>query len=115
MLPAKHRLTDAGSYRHVIRTGRRAAAPTMVLHLAAPDPIGEPTLGPRVGFVVSKPVGNAVTRNRVQRRLRHLVRQQLQVLPDSCALVIRALPAAAVAPSAELDADLRRCLRRVTS
>lgn len=115
MLPAEHRLTDAGSYRDVIRTGRLAAARTMVLHLAAPDPLGEATVGPRVGFVVSKAVGGAVTRNRVQRRLRHLVRQQLQLLPDSCALVIRALPTAGAASSAELDADLGRCLRRVTS
>lgn len=112
MLPAEHRLTDAGSYRLVVRTGRRAAARTLVLHLAS-DPRGAGV--PRVGFVVSKAVGSAVTRNRVQRRLRHLVRQHLEGLPDTCALVIRVLPAAATATTAELRADLDRCLRRVTS
>lgn len=29
---------------------------------------------PRVGLVVSKSAGNAVTRNRIKRRLRHIVR-----------------------------------------
>jgi ribonuclease P protein component len=69
---------------------------------------------PRVGFVVSRAVGNSVTRNRVQRRLRHLAREHLASLPPSGVLVIRAQPAAANASSAELGADLARCLQRVT-
>ncbi len=64
--------------------------------------------------MVSKAVGNAVIRNRVKRRLRHLCREQLSELPGSGALVVRALPAAATASSAELRADLVRCLQRVT-
>ncbi len=85
-----------------------------MLHLAVQAP-GDPA---RVGFVVSKAVGNAVVRNRVKRRLRHLTREQLPVLaglPGSAVLVVRALPPAAGATAAELDADLRRCLIRVTS
>ena len=39
---------------------------------------------PRVGFVVSKAVGNAVTRNRVKRRLRHLAREHVIVAPGRC-------------------------------
>jgi ribonuclease P protein component len=66
-----------------------------------------------VGFVVSKAVGNAVTRNRVKRRLRHLVREQLDALPQPGALVVRALPDSSGASGAELAADLTRCLRRV--
>jgi len=65
----------------------------------------------RVGFVVSRAVGNAVVRNRVQRRLRHAVRDELAGLAGSV-LVVRALPAAAQASYAELDADLQRCLTR---
>ena len=71
-----------------------------------------------MGFVVSKAVGNAVVRNRVKRRLRHLTREELpvlQALPGSVVLVVRALPAAAQASYEELAADLSRCLGKVTA
>jgi ribonuclease P protein component len=83
-----------------------------VLHLAGPlDAVeGEPA---RVGFVVGKTVGAAVVRNRVRRRLRHLVRDRLAELPPASTLVVRALAAAADASYAELRDDLARCLGRV--
>ncbi|GAA4433055.1 hypothetical protein GCM10023148_38740 [Actinokineospora soli] len=68
---------------------------------------------PRVGFVVSKAVGNSVVRHRVTRRLRHVVRDRLGTLPPGSALVVRALPRAADATSAELGADLDAALRRL--
>ena len=76
---------------------------------AAPGPA-------QVGFTVSKAVGNAVTRNRVKRRLRHLTREHLQPLeelPGRAALVVRALPASAEASYDDLGADLARTLARV--
>jgi ribonuclease P protein component len=60
----------------------------------------------RAGFVVSKAVGGAVIRNRVRRRLRHLVRDRLTGLPAGATLVVRALPGAAEASYARLGADL---------
>ena len=108
MLSSAHRLTDGASFREAVRTGRRCGARTVVVHLAPGSGAGTP----RVGFVVSKAVGDAVTRNRVKRRLRHLAREHVSSLPDSALLVVRALPAAATATSAELSADLERCLRR---
>jgi ribonuclease P protein component len=69
--------------------------------------------GPRVGFVVSKAVGNSVTRHRVVRRLRHLIRERLGTLPVRCSLIVRALPSAAAASSAELGQDLDAALRRL--
>ncbi|WP_193613011.1 ribonuclease P protein component [Nocardioides lijunqiniae] len=108
MLPPEHRLTDADTFRRASRTGRRSSSRTLVVHLAPLD------VGPvRAGFVVSKAVGNAVVRNRVKRRLRHLVRERLGTLPVSSALVVRALPAASSAATPELAADLDRCLGRV--
>lgn len=74
----------------------------------APSSYGEP----RVGFVVSKKVGNAVCRNRVKRRLRHLMRERLGVLPHGATLVVRANPAAADASSDGLGRDLDHCLIR---
>jgi ribonuclease P protein component len=65
----------------------------------------------RVGLVVSKAVGPAVTRNRVKRRLRHLARERVDRLPQGALLVLRALPPAAQASYADLGAELDRCLR----
>jgi ribonuclease P protein component len=119
VLPAAHRLTDGEAFRRAVRTGRRAGSRTLVVHLddELQDQAGGavPERGPRVGFVVSRAVGNAVTRNRVQRRLRHLAREHLGSLPPAAVLVVRALPDAGAASSAELRADLARCLQRVAS
>ena len=81
-----------------------------LLHGGAADAEPRPT---RVGFVVSKAVGNAVTRHRVQRRLRHLCRDRLEALPSGSQVVVRALAPAAGASYPELGADLDRCLHRV--
>jgi len=110
VLARAHRLTSSEEFRRATRAGARAGSRTLVVHLLLLD-----EGGPRIGFVVSKAVGNAVTRNRVKRRLRHLTREHLRVLPGSCVLVVRALPAAADAAYSELGSDLDRCLSRVTS
>lgn len=56
-------------------------------------------LGPRIGLVVSKKVGNAVRRNRWKRRLREAFRIQQSRLPENCDLVV--IPRAAVEPPLE--------------
>jgi len=51
---------------------------------AAPIPGDLPSMPVRVGFTVSKKVGNAVARNRVRRRLREIARMVIpeQARPD---------------------------------
>jgi len=76
--------------------------------------------GPRIGFVVSGAVGNAVTRNRVKRRLRHLAVAHVaetaaaigpekvgpeKIGPERIGIVVRALPRAATDPM-EVSTDL---------
>lgn len=88
----------------------------MVVHLLAP-PVEHAhsclPAEPRVGFVVSKAVGPAVTRNLVKRRLRHLARERTEALPPRAMLVVRTLPAAAGASYDELARELDRCLAKV--
>ena len=72
-----------------------------------------PPSGARAGFVVGKAVGNSVVRHRVTRRLRAAVREELDRLPATADLVVRARPEAATANSADLRSDLRRGLDRL--
>lgn len=74
-------------------------------------PADEQDATSRVGFVVSKKVGNAVMRNRVKRQLRHLTRGLLAEQEQPVMAVVRALPAAAV-EQARLGSDLRAAWRR---
>ncbi|MEP6559797.1 MAG: ribonuclease P protein component [Nakamurella sp.] len=103
MLPAGSRLHTSEDFAVVVRKGRRAGTRHLVVHLLGSE---RPT-PPRAGFVVSGKVGNSVVRHRITRRLRPLVRQQLSLMPSGTDLVVRALPAAAGASSADLDRDLR--------
>ena len=111
MLARANRLTSSPTFASTIRNGRRAGRATLVLHVAHPDGLVESA--PRVGLVVSRGVGNAVVRNQVKRRLRHLSRDRLAALPAGAVMVVRALPPAAAATSAALGTDLDAALHRV--
>jgi len=116
VLTRAHRLTSSRAFAETIRRGRRAGTGTLVLHLAQPAESGAGSANDRpvqIGLVVSKAVGNAVRRNQAKRRLRHLVRERLSSLPGSAVLVVRALPSAAEATSAELGADFDVALHRL--
>ena len=68
---------------------------------------------PRVGFIVAKSVGGAVTRNMVKRRLRAASATLLDVIRGE--LVVRALPASASATYAQLRLDLLSLIERANS
>jgi ribonuclease P protein component len=113
MLPAAARMRHKQEFTLVMRRGRRAGRALLSAHLV----IREERPGEaKVGFVVSRAVGTAVVRNRVRRRLRHLMRERTGYLPEGSLLVIRANPAAADARhrdlAAELDLVLGKLLRR---
>ena len=99
MLPDQVRMRSPEEFRLTVRRGVRVARPTLVVHARIAD--SPPA---QVGFVVSKAVGNAVTRNRTKRRLRHLAAERLAGLPMTARVVVRALPAAASHPS-QVPAD----------
>lgn len=67
----------------------------------------------RIGFTVTKKVGNAVTRNRTRRRLKEAARLLLAEQPVRPAdLVLVGREATRARPFAALKDDLRRALRR---
>ena len=109
-MPAKrHRVTRGDDYRRVVRSGRRVGGAFCITHavLRAPE---EPA---RFGFIVSKAVGNAVTRNLVRRRLKGIVEARIAAGLSGVDVVFRALPAAATAEFADLAAEVDRSLSRV--
>ncbi|WP_078490951.1 ribonuclease P protein component [Streptomyces scopuliridis] len=117
MLPTENRLRRREDFATAVRRGRRAGRPLLVVHLrsGATDPHapGESASPTRAGFVVSKAVGGAVVRNRVKRRLRHLIRERLSELPPGSLVVVRALPGAGDAEYAYLARDLDAAFQRL--
>lgn len=100
-------------FTSAVRRGRRAGRPTAVVHLLRPDEAPAAAKPPLVGFIVARTVGNAVVRNTVRRRLRHLMRPHLDRLPAGSLLVVRANPRAGEARPDELAADLESALDRL--
>lgn len=101
-------MVRAADFEQAVRRGVRSGRDTLVVHLTTQT--DHDASGPVVGFVVSKAVGNAVTRNLVKRRLRNLVRDRLGELPEGTDIVVRALPASASCAYARLGNDLDSAL-----
>jgi len=111
MVPRSARLRRRAQFLATVRAGRRYGRGAVVAHFVDSAPAQD---GPAlVGFVVGRQVGPAVTRNRVRRRLRHLVRDRLAELPIGSRLVIRARPGAAARSYQELGRDLDVVLGRL--
>jgi ribonuclease P protein component len=124
VLPAQARLRRRPEFTAVVRSGRRAGRPTMVLHYLPERPAvaggatsssaaEQPPASPRVGLVVGRAVGGSVVRHRVSRRLRAAAAEELHRIPPTADLVLRARPEAASADFGTLRADLVRGLDRL--
>ena len=114
MLSPKNRMRHSTEFNAVMRSGRRSDRGALgVVYLAPKSTIEAEPDPPRVGFIVSKAVGGAVVRNRVQRRLRHMMRPRLVDLPNGSLLVVRAKPNATTARAEELDAQLESAIASV--
>lgn len=108
MLARTQRITRGIDYRTIVRRGTRRAG---VLHVVHVIDTGEPR-PPRFGFIVSKAVGGAVTRNTVRRRLKAICLEATPRLRPGADIVIRAFPASAEASYTDLRHDIVRGLER---
>lgn len=105
-LPALERLRRSRDFEAVMRHGKRARG--SAIHLAA-----RPNELPysRVGYAVSRRVGTAVTRNRVKRRLREIVRE-LPILPGFD-IVALPQPSSRSTSFRDLERDTERCAEKL--
>jgi ribonuclease P protein component len=106
VLATKNRLRTSTDFSTTVRSGVRNGRRNVVLYTAT---IGadEPS---RIGFIVSKAVGNAVARNLVKRRLREAGAVSLREHGTGFAIVVRALPSSATASWQELLTDYNAAL-----
>lgn len=103
------RLTRRAEFLAVAARGRRAAVHGLVLQALPREDQGPA----RLGFTVTKKVGNAVVRNRTRRRLKEAARLALaEAPPTGYDLVLIGRDATRARPFAELQDDLRRALKK---
>ena len=100
----RYRLQKNRAFQYVYRKGHSVACRDLVLLFA-------PGRELKVGFSVSRKVGNAVTRNRVKRRLRECFRPHLGDVRKGLYVLV-ARPSAAEAAFGSLEKDLRYLLRK---
>ena len=108
-LPSPARLKRRAEFLRVAAKGRKVATHGLVLQAL---PHAEP--GPaRIGFTVTKKVGNAVVRNRTRRRLKEAARLELLLHPLSgIDLVLIGRDATRKRDFLDLRDDFRRALRK---
>lgn len=118
VLPAANRMRRPDEFADAF-DGARARAGRIALRLGRADVSNSADLpAPKVGFVVSKKVGNSVQRHRITRQLRHILRPWLTSgrLSDGERLVVQALPGSAGSSFAQLEADIEaaydKCRRK---
>ena len=100
----QYRLKKNRAFQYVYRRGHSVACRDLVMLCAKGREL-------KVGFSVSKKVGNAVTRNKVKRRLRECFRPYLGDVKTGLYVIV-ARPSAAEATFQSLQRDIRYLLRK---
>ena len=104
MLARANRIVEGDELRLVSRRGQRFRSPLFSVACLRTSP----NASARFGFIASKQVGGAVTRNLAKRRLRALAAKTLVAHAVGYDLVVRAHPDIARASFAELSTEWQR-------
>jgi ribonuclease P protein component len=111
MPPSFPHLKRRAEFLRIAAWGRKSPTPGLVLQALLRDdeaPV-------RLGFTVTKKVGNAVVRNRTRRRLREAARLLLRQTPAIGAdLVLVGRDTTRTRPFPELIGDLRRSMAKLS-
>ncbi len=100
----RYRLKKNRAFQYVYRKGHSVACRNLVMLLA-------PGRELKIGFSVSKKTGNAVTRNRIKRRLRECFRPYLGDVKTGLYVIV-ARPSAVEAAFDDLKRDVRYLLKK---
>jgi ribonuclease P protein component len=107
--PKAVRLLRHADFERVYQQGRRHFSPSMTVFFLERES-GE---GPRVGLTVGKVLGNAVTRNRIKRRMREALRKNFGPLSAKVDVVINPKKSAIALELPKLEAEIERALAAV--
>ncbi|MGA7873267.1 MAG: ribonuclease P protein component [Candidatus Binatus sp.] len=109
---AADRLHRSAEFLRLQRDGVRFQSPHFVLYAGKLG--GEPARS-RLGVTVSRRIGNAVTRNRVKRRVREIFRRVIRdELPAGTSIVVIARGGAAALESAAISDELTMAARNLS-
>jgi ribonuclease P protein component len=103
----KGRITKSKEYQEVFKAGQSVATRGLVLYR-----MNNGLTENRIGLIVSKKTGNAVTRNRVRRLLREAYRSNANELAKGFDLVFISRPLAATFDYTQAAAEVQRILKR---
>ncbi|MBN2460723.1 MAG: ribonuclease P protein component [Candidatus Cloacimonetes bacterium] len=102
-------IKSADDFRQIYRKNTRIEGKFFALLVSLSLPKAEST----IGVVASKKIGKAVVRNRVKRRVKSFLRENWQIIPERCALVIISLETAGAASWQEITEDLANLINRI--
>jgi len=110
MAASQARLKRRAEFLRAASRGRKAAMPSLVLQVF----VRGDEAPARLGFTVTKKVGNAVVRNRTRRRLREAARLLLRDRRTTGVdLVLIGRDTTRAKPFTQLTGDLRRALEKL--
>ena len=104
----EHRLRRRGDFRRTFRRGTSVANRQFVIYRSVRRDAGPV----RIGVSVRKKVGNAVTRNRIKRLVKEIMRSWVNQLPEGTDIVLIARKPAADMDYHQMKSSLRHVAKK---